>query len=101
MPSQALGGLGKQDLCAWHPAPGWPHPSLSEKGAFAMPAITQQTELKPHDKVGGILPQGNEMQFCKENYACPSLTFKRGLQLSLRTSLDNATKCLARHLNEA
>lgn len=41
------------------------------------------------------------MQFCKENYACASLTFKRDLQLSLRTKQDNATKCLAQHLNEA
>lgn len=66
-----------------------------------LPVITQQTELKPQDKAGGFLPHGKRMQFCKENYAFASLTFKRGLQLSLGTGQDNATKCLAQHLNEA
>lgn len=54
----------------------------------------------PH-KAGSFLPHGKRMQFCKENYAFASLTFKRGLQLSLGTCQDNATKCLAQHLNEA
>lgn len=63
-----------------------------------MPVITQQTETPQQSS---ILPQGKRMQFCKENYACASLTFKTGLQLSLRTSQDDATKCLAQHLNEA
>lgn len=66
-----------------------------------LPVITQQTELKPHDKAGDFLPQGKRMQFCKENYAFASLSFKRSLQPSLGSSQDNATKRLAQHLNEA
>lgn len=38
------------------------------------------------------------MQFCKENCAFASLTFKRDLEPSLGTSQDNDTKCLAQLL---
>lgn len=63
-----------------------------------LPVITQQTELKPHHKAGGFLPRGKTMQFCKENCAFASLTFKRDLEPSLGTSQDNDTKCLAQLL---
>lgn len=63
-----------------------------------LPVITQQTELKPQHKAGGFLPPGKTTQFCKENCAFASLTFKRGLQLSLGTSQDNDTKRLAQLL---